>query len=89
VLTAARQDQARQVLADEDGVRYVAMFAARGNTPGPAGRAAIAAARAELDAIGAARRRLGRTTAYYRARRDPNRYLFVKCYDESFRVHRA
>jgi hypothetical protein len=51
VLTAARRDQARQTLADEDGVRYARMLAVRGNTPGPAARAAIAAARAELDAI--------------------------------------
>ena len=55
VLTAARRDQARQVPADEDGVRYAAMLAARGNTPGPAARAAIAAARAELAAIGRSR----------------------------------
>jgi hypothetical protein len=46
-----RRDAHRQVLADEDGVRYAAMLAARGNTPGLAARAAIAAARAELDAI--------------------------------------
>jgi hypothetical protein len=53
VLTAARRDQIRQVYADEDGVRYAAMLAARGNTPGPGpdARAAIAATRAALDAI--------------------------------------
>jgi hypothetical protein len=51
VLTAARRDMARQVPADEDGVRYAAMLAARGNTPSPAARAAIAVARAELEAI--------------------------------------
>jgi hypothetical protein len=51
MLTAARRDQSRQVLADEDGIRYAEMLAARGNTPGPGARAAIAAARAELDTI--------------------------------------
>jgi hypothetical protein len=51
VLAAARRDMGRQVPADEDGVRYDTMLAARGNTPGPAARAAIAAARAELTAI--------------------------------------
>ena len=50
VLTAVRRP-ARQVPADEDGTLYAAKLAARGNTPGPAARAAIAAARAELDAI--------------------------------------
>ena len=51
VLTAVRRP-ARQVPADEDGALYAAKLAARaGNTPGPAGRAAIAVARAELDAI--------------------------------------
>ena len=34
MLTAARRDQSRQVPADEDGARYAAMLAARGNTPG-------------------------------------------------------
>lgn len=55
VVAAARRDQAREVRADEDGARYTAMLAARGNTPGPAARAAIAAARAELAAIGRSR----------------------------------
>jgi hypothetical protein len=50
-LTAARRDLSRQVLADEDGARYASWLAARGNTPGPAARAAIATARAELEAI--------------------------------------
>ena len=50
-LTAARRDLSRQVLADEDGVRYAAWLSGRGNTPGPAARAAIATARAELEAI--------------------------------------
>lgn len=45
VLTVARRDQARQVHADEDGVRYAAMLAARDNTSGPVARAAIATAR--------------------------------------------
>jgi hypothetical protein len=51
MLTAARRDQSRQVLADEDGVRHTAMLAARGNTPGPTAQVAIAAVRAELTAI--------------------------------------
>jgi hypothetical protein len=51
MLTAARRDQSRQVPAAEDGARNAAMLAARGNTPGPGARAAIAAARAELDVI--------------------------------------
>ena len=51
VLAAARRDQARPVHADDDGIRYAAWLASRGNTPGPAARAAIAAARAELTAI--------------------------------------
>jgi hypothetical protein len=51
VLAAARRDLARQVPADGNGVRYAAMLAARGNTPGSAARAAIAAARAELEAL--------------------------------------
>jgi hypothetical protein len=51
VLTAARRDQAREVPADEDGVRYAVMLADRGNTPSPSARAAIAAARAKLEAI--------------------------------------
>jgi hypothetical protein len=51
VLTATRRDRARQVPADEDAARYTAWLASRGNTPGPAARAAIAAARAELTAI--------------------------------------
>jgi hypothetical protein len=51
VLTATRRDRARKVLADEDGARHAAWLASRGNTPGPAARAAIAAARAELEAI--------------------------------------
>jgi hypothetical protein len=54
-LTAARRDLAglvRQVPADEDGVRYAAMLAARaGGTLGPAAWAAITATRAELEAI--------------------------------------
>jgi hypothetical protein len=36
VLTVARRDQARQVLVGEDGVRYSAMPASRGYTPGSA-----------------------------------------------------
>jgi hypothetical protein len=36
VLAAARCDQRRQVLVGEDGVRYGAMLATWGNTPGPA-----------------------------------------------------
>jgi hypothetical protein len=51
VLATTRRDMGRQVPADEDGVRYAGMLTARGNTPGPAARAAIAAARAELEAI--------------------------------------
>jgi hypothetical protein len=51
VLATARRDQARQILADDDGVRYAAWLASRGNTPGPAARAAIDAARAELTVI--------------------------------------
>jgi hypothetical protein len=50
-LTAARRDLSRQVLADEDGARYSSWLATRGNTPSPAARAAIATARAELEAI--------------------------------------
>ena len=51
MLTAARRDQSRQVLADEDGIRYAEMLAARGNTPSPGARAAMATARAALDTI--------------------------------------
>jgi hypothetical protein len=54
MLTAVRRDQSRQVPAAA-GARYAAMLAARGNTPGPDARAAIAAVRAELDAIRHAR----------------------------------
>jgi hypothetical protein len=51
VLTAVRRPT-RQVPADENGTLYAAKLAARaGNTPGPAARAVIAAARAELAAI--------------------------------------
>ena len=50
MLTAARRDQAPGPRR-RGRHRYAEMLAARGNTPGPGARAAIAAARAELDTI--------------------------------------
>ena len=51
VLTAARRDRATPSSLTRTASATGAWLAARGNTPGPAARTAIAVARAELSAI--------------------------------------